>query len=124
MMILSAHEGWRIERRYGKSGFSSREIFIGPDGVEYIRASAETAELSIEMKTKGVGPLLLKKRSRPFVKGVASDPGEIKSDSLSTEKEGRRSEIRAGEEVGGSSSVQFGEGDSSNCTGRDSDSLG
>ena len=64
--VLSG-QGWTMRRVQTKSGFSSFEVFTDPNGVEWIRAgSPETTELLYQSPTRGVPPLKLKRRSRPF----------------------------------------------------------
>jgi hypothetical protein len=61
------HDGWSVRRVYSKSGFTSREVFTDPHGVEWVHAaSLEATELEIPMKTRGLPPLRLKRRSRPL----------------------------------------------------------
>jgi hypothetical protein len=57
---------WKVDRVYSKSGMSSREVFTSPEGVEYVRSSREAAELTVPMKSRGLQPLYLRSRSRPF----------------------------------------------------------
>ncbi len=58
------HDGWTVRRVYSKNGFTSREVFTDPQGVEWIRArSIKATELEVPM-TRGQPPLRLKRRSR------------------------------------------------------------
>jgi hypothetical protein len=56
--------GWKIERRYAANRMTFREVFIAPDGTEYVRATEKTTE--VILPTKSGIPIRLKKRSRPF----------------------------------------------------------
>jgi len=62
-MDAKERAGWTMRRVETRSGFSSREVFTSPDGVEYIRTpSPELAAITItEWKFKGLGPMYLKR---------------------------------------------------------------
>lgn len=57
--------GWTIHRFYSTSGLTSREIFVDPQGTEWVRAgSVETTDIELPMRTRGVPALRLKRRHR------------------------------------------------------------
>jgi hypothetical protein len=61
---------WKVRWETTRSGFQRYEVFTDPSGVEWVRArSREATELEVKLeggKTRGLPPLLLKRRSRPF----------------------------------------------------------
>ena len=65
---------WQVRWETTKSGFQRYEVFTDPQGVEWVRArSQEATELEIKLKTRGLPPLMLKRRSRPF-NSTAANP--------------------------------------------------
>ena len=50
--------GWTVQRLHG------REVFTAPDGSEFVRATAQTATLTIMFHRPGLSPLYLKPGSR------------------------------------------------------------
>ncbi len=54
---LATTSGWSVRWVVG------REVFTSPDGGEYVRASAGSAELELPMRTAGLPPLRLRRDS-------------------------------------------------------------
>lgn len=50
----------------------NREVFTAPDGTEWVRATPETATLTIPMTSPGLGPLYLKPGSVTHLKALAA----------------------------------------------------
>lgn len=58
--------GWQVQWVLG------REVFTSPDGVEYVRATPETAELVLPARTAGVRSLYLKQGSAEGIRKRAA----------------------------------------------------
>lgn len=63
--VITSHEGWTMERVY--SQYTSREVFIDPQGVNWVRVSSANynparGDIEIELKTRGLSRMLLRRR--------------------------------------------------------------
>lgn len=52
------NDGWKVERRYSR--YTSREVFVSPEGIAHERCKPEVATVTLQTKTRGLPPLYLR----------------------------------------------------------------